>query len=86
MKSITEASLKNLNRRLVEIGLLPRNAGKVKLTSLPTGLQDALKRVADGALMIVHDKLLLNVWPVFKIITVKNQEIQEHYVFPRDHQ
>jgi len=52
------ATVKDLSDRLVEMGLVRANSGNVKLSSLPVNLAKALRKFAQGALMIVTEVTL----------------------------
>jgi len=53
-----DATVKNLSDRLVEIGLVFANSGNLKLSALPVNLSKALRKFAQGALMVVTEVTL----------------------------
>lgn len=87
MKFIIEASLKNLSDRLVELELLPSNAGDIKLSSLPDNLANVIRKVGQGWLLIVSNEQVPFSGVRILRLEIRNKEkIEATYVLPRNNQ
>jgi len=85
--NIVPASLKNISERLVEMDLLPKNAGDIKMSGLDPGLSNALRHLAKGALMIVSEPQIPNMTKRFlRVETQYKKEISIIYVLACNHQ
>lgn len=83
-----KANMKNLSDRLVEIGLLPKNGGNIRMDSLAPALADALREFARGTLMMVEQVDFNHhiLGKVLRITLIKETERTVSYVLPRNNQ
>jgi len=78
-----KVTLQNLSARLVEMGLLPKDAGDITLSSMPMNLSAAIRRLAMGHLMIV----CLVTPRLLKVTTIeKSKKIKTTYVLACNNQ